>query len=143
VRLLQHLQWHGVGMVEFKEDVRDGSIRLMEINARFWGSLQLSIDAGVDFPAILADIALGRPVTTVKDYRVGVRSRWLLGDLDVVLMVLFRDRRKLNLPNGFPPRLCLLWDFLHLGGRNEYYEVCSRDDPGPWFLELRQWFGAR
>ena len=37
-------------MVEFKHDERDGVPKLMEINGRFWGSLQLAIDAGVDFP---------------------------------------------------------------------------------------------
>jgi hypothetical protein len=45
--------WHGVAMVEFKIDRRDQLPKLMEINGRFWGSLQLAIDAGVDFPAIL------------------------------------------------------------------------------------------
>ncbi|MBC7984419.1 MAG: ATP-grasp domain-containing protein, partial [Candidatus Obscuribacterales bacterium] len=52
-RLLSHLGWRGVAMVEFKRDNRDGSLRLMEINGRFWGSLQLAIDAGVDFPSML------------------------------------------------------------------------------------------
>ena len=41
-------------MVEFKLDARDGVAKLMEINGRFWGSLQLAVDAGVDFPAILS-----------------------------------------------------------------------------------------
>ena len=34
---------------------------LMEINGRFWGSLQLAVDAGVDFPRLLIDCAEGRP----------------------------------------------------------------------------------
>ena len=79
-RLLSRLGWHGVAMVEFKQDNRDGSLRLMEINARFWGSLQLAIDAGVNFPCILADIAAGKPPTGPMQYRVGVRTRWLAGD---------------------------------------------------------------
>jgi hypothetical protein len=36
-------------MVEFKDDGVNPPC-LMEINGRFWGSLQLAIDAGVDFP---------------------------------------------------------------------------------------------
>ena len=47
--LLDELNWHGVAMVEFKV-TEDGTPYLMEINTRFWGSLQLAIDAGVDFP---------------------------------------------------------------------------------------------
>ncbi len=38
-RLLNHLNWHGVAMVEFKLDERDNIPKLMEINGRFWGSL--------------------------------------------------------------------------------------------------------
>jgi predicted ATP-grasp superfamily ATP-dependent carboligase len=37
-------------MVEFKQDERDGIPKLMEINGRFWDSLQPPFDAGVDFP---------------------------------------------------------------------------------------------
>jgi predicted ATP-grasp superfamily ATP-dependent carboligase len=46
--LLRALNWHGVAMVEFKKDQRDGTHKL--INAKFWGSLDLAIAAGVDFP---------------------------------------------------------------------------------------------
>ena len=36
-------------MVEYRHDPSTGRCCLMEINGRFWGSLQLAIDAGVDF----------------------------------------------------------------------------------------------
>ena len=79
--LLEELGWQGVAMVEFKQDCRDGQPKLMEINGRFWGSLQLAIDAGVDFPSILLttlnDDASPQPLSS---YRVGVKSRWLWGD---------------------------------------------------------------
>ncbi|NNL85193.1 MAG: ATP-grasp domain-containing protein, partial [Myxococcales bacterium] len=57
--LLASLEWHGVAMIEFRVDARDGTPYVMEINPRFWGSLQLAIDAGVDFPALLYRMALG------------------------------------------------------------------------------------
>ena len=57
--LLDAIGWHGVAMVEFKRDSRDDTPRLMEINGRFWGSLQLAIDAGVDFPALLMTLVEG------------------------------------------------------------------------------------
>jgi len=142
-KLLEALRWHGVAMVEFKRDTRDGSLRLMEINARFWGSLQLAIDAGVDFPWILARLASGESVEPVRDYRTGVRSRWLLGDLDVLLMVMRRSRKRLNLPEGYPSRWRVLLEFLKFRGRELHYEVLSRDDLRPWFLEARQWLFRR
>jgi predicted ATP-grasp superfamily ATP-dependent carboligase len=138
--LLDALGWHGVAMVEFKRDGRDGTPRLMEINARFWGSLQLAIDAGVDFPAILLAIAQGKRVTPqIGTHRLGVRSRWWWGDADALLSVLFKSRSSLNLPSDHPGRLATLWDFMHLWGRDLHYEVESWDDPRPGLLEARRW----
>ena len=57
--LLEHMHWCGVAMVEFKRDASTGTAYLMEVNGRFWGSLQLAIDAGVDFPALLVAAASG------------------------------------------------------------------------------------
>lgn len=142
-KLLRALRWHGVAMVEFKRDLRDNSLRLMEINGRFWGSLQLAIDAGVDFPAILLELAAGRHPEPVKDYRLGVRTRWFWGDMDALLTVMFRSRAHLNLPRSHPGRLRVLWQFMHLWGRDLHYEVLRLDDLRPWLLETRRWFTQR
>ena len=80
-RLMEALDWTGVAMVEFKADVREGVARLLEINPRFWGSLELAAVAGMNFPLMLYQLTRGEPVKRVEA-RVGVRSRWLLpGDL--------------------------------------------------------------
>jgi predicted ATP-grasp superfamily ATP-dependent carboligase len=82
IRLLIELGWYGVAMVEFKRDVRDGELKLMEINPRFWGSLALPIAAGMNFPVLLWQEASGRELKPVFDYEVGVRARWLIpGDI--------------------------------------------------------------
>jgi predicted ATP-grasp superfamily ATP-dependent carboligase len=79
--LMQALDWTGVAMVEFKTDVRDGVARLLEINPRFWGSLELAAVAGMNFPWMLYKLTKGEPVERVAA-RAGVRCRWLLpGDL--------------------------------------------------------------
>ena len=57
--LLDRFDWRGVAMIEYKVDSATGTPFLMEINGRFWGSLQLAIDSGVDFPALLAAVATG------------------------------------------------------------------------------------
>ncbi|MGH8249505.1 MAG: ATP-grasp domain-containing protein [Steroidobacteraceae bacterium] len=142
-KLLERLGWHGVAMVEFKQDSRDGSLRLMEINGRFWGSLQLAIDAGVDFPAILLDVARGLSRQPVGSYRLGVRSRWFLGDLDAFLVTLFRRRSSLDLPPAFPSRARQILDFLHLWGPQLHYEVLRFDDPRPGLIELSRWLFKR
>ena len=52
----------------------------MEINPRFWGTLDLSILAGVDFPLLTCRMALEGDVESVYDYRVGLRYRWTFPD---------------------------------------------------------------
>jgi len=81
-RLLQNLHLTGVAMVEFKIDSRDGKAKLLEVNPRFWGSLALAINAGVNFPYLLTLVALGLDFPPVLDYRLGHLCRWLLpGDI--------------------------------------------------------------
>ena len=79
-RLLTALQWHGVAMVEFKRDARDGEYTLMEINPKFWGSLDLSLACGVDFPYRAIRMAMDGDIERDETYRVGVRYHWLFPD---------------------------------------------------------------
>jgi predicted ATP-grasp superfamily ATP-dependent carboligase len=135
--LLTDLRWEGVAMVEFKRDVRDGTAKLMEINGRFWGSLQLAIDAGVDFPRILIDSAVGQTPAAMPDYRVGVQSRWFWGDVDALLIQLFGAGSTARSIKG--GRLTVLRDFLRMWSRDLYYENPKWDDPRPWLNETRHW----
>ncbi|HEX8852416.1 MAG TPA: ATP-grasp domain-containing protein [Pyrinomonadaceae bacterium] len=86
-RLLRELRWHGPAMVEFKDD-GGGEPCLMEVNGRFWGSLQLAIDAGVDFPLLWVAILKGEKVEPSGLYRAGVTLRWLWGDIKRFLFIL-------------------------------------------------------
>ncbi|HHL38991.1 MAG TPA: ATP-grasp domain-containing protein, partial [Deltaproteobacteria bacterium] len=80
--LMNRLGWVGPAMVEFRMDARDGRPKLLEINPRLWGSLQLAVLSGVDVPWMLARLAVDGDVEPVMDYRAGVRCRWLVpGDL--------------------------------------------------------------
>jgi predicted ATP-grasp superfamily ATP-dependent carboligase len=78
LELLKGLCWDGMAMVEFRRDLRDGRFRLMEINPRFVGTLDLALAAGVDFPWLYVQLAAGRPVAGPNRYRVGLKYRWLL-----------------------------------------------------------------
>ncbi|NMH59047.1 ATP-grasp domain-containing protein [Alteromonas ponticola] len=131
-KLLDSVNWHGVAMVEFKV-ADDGTPYLMEINTRLWGSLQLSIDAGVNFPELLFDGEYADvPLTTA--FKQGVQLRWLLGDLDNLYLNM-RDKKQsikdklLHIGRFFTPRL---------SGRK--HEVNRLDDMGPFRYELKKYF---
>ncbi len=138
-RLLRRLEWQGVAMVEFKIDRDAGTPYLMEINGRFWGSLQLAIDAGVDFPRLLLEAATGSPSSPAPTYRPGVRCRWLLGDLDQLLVRLRKSPEELNLPPGMPGRGRAVAEFLRDFFPPNRLEVFRFRDPRPFFRESRLW----
>jgi len=141
LRLLREVGWHGVAMLEFKTDRRTGQPYLMEINGRLWGSLQLAVDAGVDFPALLVGCALGdKPVAAA--YRIGVRNRWWWGDVDHVLARLRRSSTELGLPPDAPSRWRVLRDFLRLWWPGDRSEILRLTDPKPFVRETLDWFRA-
>jgi predicted ATP-grasp superfamily ATP-dependent carboligase len=91
-RLLSELKWHGPAMVEFRDDGVNEPY-LMEVNGRFWGSLQLGIDAGVNFPLMWVAILKGERVEPAFEYAEGVTLRWVWGDL----------KRFMRIVRGAPP----------------------------------------
>jgi len=142
-RLLDHFGWSGVAMIEYKVDSATGTPFLMEINGRFWGSLQLAIDAGVDFPALLVSVATGAAHVQTPPYRVGVRSRWWWGDVDHLLARLRHSPAELALPPGASTRAQVVRDFLRCGAREDRGEVLRWDDPLPFFAETLAWLRGR
>jgi len=132
--IFDYVNWHGVAMAEFKIS-NDGKPYLIEINARFWGSLQLAIDAGVDFPWLLYQVASGGSVDTVDRYTVGIKSRWLLGDLDHLYLVLKSDARAVH-------KCQAIRQFLAWPSAQTRHEVNRCDDLRPFFLEASRYFSV-
>jgi predicted ATP-grasp superfamily ATP-dependent carboligase len=139
VRMLGPIGWHGVAMMEYKQDRRTGECVLMEVNGRFWGSLELAVAAGVDFPFLAFQLAQGVRPDTMPAYAAGVKNRWLLGDLDHLLLRLFRSADALDLPGGAPSALRTLMDFLRIVEPKLHYEVISGSDWRPFVTELGQY----
>jgi predicted ATP-grasp superfamily ATP-dependent carboligase len=116
-KLLKILDWQGVAMVEFRVDPRDNTPKLMEINPRFWGSLQLSIFSGVDFPYLLYKLVTEGDIEPVMDYKRGVKCRWMLpGDIFWFLSA--------------PNKIGNLREFCRF---RTNYDIISLEDPGPTF----------
>jgi len=140
-RLLSSIGWMGVAMVEFKRDIRDGRPKLMEINGRFWGSLQLAIACGVDFPALLLDYLRGeRPDSSIGEYKTGHKLKWFLGTLDHLIIRLKNDDALLNLPPGSPSKFQCLMDFLKVWEKDTSFDVIDRGDIRPFIRELKGYF---
>lgn len=126
IKLLKALNWHGVAMVEFKIDSRNGQPKLMEINPKFWGSLDLAIASGVDFPYLAYKMAIGDDVKPVFTYKEGIRFRWLL-PYDVLHLL------------SSPNKISAFKEFLKFRNENLFYDI-SLDDPLPNIIQLGKTF---
>jgi predicted ATP-grasp superfamily ATP-dependent carboligase len=133
-KLLRHAHWHGVAMVEFRVSA-DNRAYLMEVNTRFWGSLQLAIDSGIDFPWWLYQINTGQTVAVSNQkFR---RVRWLLGDLDRLYLIL-------KAPLDVYPisqKLKEIFYFLKPNAKTRH-EVNRIRDLRPFLYELRAYLKA-
>ena len=82
IKLLTSMNWTGLAMVEFATDPRDGGLKLLSVNPYVWGSLQLSMLAGADFPYLLYRMSMNEEIEPDLSYKTGIKCRWLLpGDL--------------------------------------------------------------
>jgi len=135
-RLLGELQWHGPAMVEFKDDGINPPC-LMEVNGRFWGSLQLGIDAGVNFPLLWISILKGEPVEPLRRYAEGVTLRWLWGDVKRFLHILGGAPQ--GYPGAYPSVLDGVRELLGPQPAGTRLEMWRRSDPWP---SIGEWVGG-
>ena len=100
LRLLTSLKWHGVAMVEFKHSPLTNDFVLMEINGKFWGSLELALSAGVNFGAELIRLFRGEKLSYREDYDRTVEFYWPLDD---DILTLWRTRSLGHLRDYWKP----------------------------------------
>jgi predicted ATP-grasp superfamily ATP-dependent carboligase len=62
IKLLSHLEWHGMAQLDFRWDEDPSDPKLIELNPRFFGGLPQAVAAGVDYPWLVYQQALGQPV---------------------------------------------------------------------------------
>jgi predicted ATP-grasp superfamily ATP-dependent carboligase len=96
-RLLAELQWTGIVEIEYMIDPRDGLPKLMEINPRFWNSLELAIQCGVDFPNLLYKVANHQTINHDGQYELGKRTRWLIPG-DILHFMTNKNRLRMDPP---------------------------------------------
>ena len=120
--LLKELSWHGVAMVEFKVHKKTKIPYLIEVNPRFWGSLNQAISAGVNFPYLLYNMCVDGDIKPVLNYKVGVVTRFFLNDIRTFKSYFKASKNKSE----------LIKSYLKLKGI--FYDDISIDDPLPFIV---------
>jgi predicted ATP-grasp superfamily ATP-dependent carboligase len=140
-QLLSTVGYSGIAMVEFKRDERDNKAKLMEINGRFWGSLQLAIACGVDFPCLYLDYLLGNPIShSTHNYLIGHKLKWFFGYMDhLIIRLKYRDV-DINLPAGSPTKWQTFIAFMKLWEKNTSFDVFDKKDILPFLFEAYSYF---
>jgi predicted ATP-grasp superfamily ATP-dependent carboligase len=131
VRLVTAIGLEGLCEVEFRRD-KDNCPLLMEINARLPATIENAALSGVDFPLMIWQWAAGLEVGHVDGYRIGVRTRWLRGDIRWLIYNYGRVGR----PDSVS-RTRALWMFAAEFVRTRHYDCLDWRDIGPVFIELR------
>ncbi len=69
LRFFQAIGLRGLGNVEFKRDLRDGKLKIIECNPRFTAAQELLTRSGMDIARIIYDHMVGRPLQRPESYR--------------------------------------------------------------------------
>ncbi len=72
--LLSRLQWHGVAEIDFRMEPEGGPPWLIEVNPRFWGGLNQSIESDVDYPNLLFRMAVEGNIQPAEAVKTDVRT---------------------------------------------------------------------
>ena len=136
VRMLGHLHYTGVAMVEFKVNPETGRWLLIEINGRFWGSLPLAVAAGADFPLALAQLLVEGKTCFSREFRTGICCRNFRADLSWQRANLHADRKDPTLASLPLPQV--LWETVrNVALLRERSDTFTWDDPMPGVAEIR------
>lgn len=119
INLLKSVRFHGVAMIEFKYDEKTKKAWFIECNPRFWGSVGLAINSGVNFPYLLYKMAKEGDVEPVNTYKEGVVVEWWLADKIAQMKNLF------SLNGNFK--------FKFNSKNIDCYDDFYKDDPIPFF----------
>ena len=123
VRFLRSIDYYGLAELEYKYDARDGTTKLLDVNARTWGYHSLGQTAGVDFPYLVYADQIGLEAPIGIDARAGVTWIRLATDLPTAGSEIVRRR--------------LDWrSYLQSLRVFDVESVFSRDDIRPGFAEL-------
>jgi predicted ATP-grasp superfamily ATP-dependent carboligase len=122
--LLEEVKWHGICQADFVVDKSTQIPYLIDLNPRLWGSLVQGIASGVDFPYLIYRLTKEGDVSPIIDFKTGIVTRWIGGDLGALIPQLKRSSTKLQ----------FLQTFFFPSNQATMYDDFSIADPCPFFM---------
>ena len=108
--------WHGVCQADFLVEQDTGIPYLIDLNPRLWGSVAQAVAAGIDVPWLLYRLAIDGDLEPQAARSPATRTRWLGGELGVLLEALQATPRRWDLVRAvsLPGTRAQAWDDLVL-----------------------------
>jgi len=135
-----NLNYTGVAMFEFKFNPKNNDWILIEINARFLGSLPLAIFAGVNFPAMYSSVLLGLKITDKLNYNHNAYARSFTADIYAMKTEFDQIRLNKGLAKAAIQLTKRLASFSRLLTNNDTIDSFQWQDTEPFKLELYDLF---
>ena len=76
-KIIKELEWSGHMEIDWIFNERDQKFYFIEINPKFWGTTQLTISAGYDYPYWNILMYKGIKIPDNKKYKIGLTYRWI------------------------------------------------------------------
>lgn len=127
-KLFQSIGYVGIGSAEFKLDKKDGLLKLIEINPRYWQQNYLSTACGMNFPFIDYQVMTSINLAPLTSFKTGIK--WINFYMDFDSFLRYRKEKTITYRE---------WR-KSLKGEKVYSDFCW-DDMIPGGYELR--FGLK
>ncbi len=128
-QLFENIDYQGVGSSEFKLDEKDGLLKLIELNPRYWQQNTLAETCGINFPYInYQDLLDIEPAPIPSKYRLGVK--WINIYMDFKSFMDYKKEGEINFSHWLQS----------LSGPKVFSDF-ALDDPVPGLWEIR--FGKK
>ncbi|MEX5729685.1 D-aspartate ligase [Rhodovulum iodosum] len=123
------MPWRGMANIEFKRDLRDGKLKVIEVNPRFTDAHRMVVSGGLPIDEMIYRRQTGQDVPAFSGYEENVRMWNPLRDF-----LAFRELNKRG-ELSFPG-----WIKSLMSGR-KVLPILSLTDPMPTVVRLREEFG--
>jgi len=139
IRLLKAMNWEGIAEIDYIYNKKDNTIKLLEVNGRFWIALSLAIYSGIDYPYILYKCYSGESIPEKIDCKIGMKGRMVFFQIAWLREILNRKKIDGRVDN-LPTKSDAISEFVKSFNPKVKDDILSLKDPIPGIIKIIQYF---
>lgn len=135
-KLIEKLNYTGVGMIEFIFNHSTQQWIFIEINARFWGSLPLAVASGANFPYYLYQMLVDGTETFNPEYKVDHYCRNLSRDINWLIENIKAPKNQKHLHTR--SYSSIFFELKNILLAREHFDTLCLDDRSPGVEDIKR-----